>query len=190
MRSLTILIAAAAMALTSVHGGPVSAATPPDGGTISIEPKTANQDYDPSLRQFVDAAAQALAARGFTILDGSGHAAYVAELTLSRGEVGTGLAKVPADSKGASPSGASGGVGAGVTIPFSTGQSRLVPLERTWLELRIRRRGEVESVWHGTAVAVRSTGAANGSDGRVAADLTEAMLRTYPAEPEGVVGVP
>ncbi len=183
-------IVAAAAALASIWGAAPTAAAPPDGGTISIEPRTVDGDYDPALASFVTAATEALAAKGFTILEDPGHAAYVAELTLSRTEVGTGLAKVPADRAAAVPGGAAGSVGAGVVIPLPTGKSTLVPLQRTRLELRIRKRGEPGIVWDGAAATVRAAGTRKGTDDAVATDLSTALLRSYPAEPDGVVGVP
>ena len=63
----------------------------------------------------------------FTILEDPGHAAYVAELILSRAEVGTGSAKVSSGGAAVTPGGAYGSVGAGVIIPLPTGKSRLVP---------------------------------------------------------------
>jgi len=162
----------------------------PTGGTISIEPRNADGEYDPATSTFVNAAGEALAARGFTILEDPGHSAYVAELILSRAEVGTGTAKAATGKALAGPGGAGGSVGVGVVIPLSTGKSRLVPLVRTRLELRLHKRGEADAVWDGTATTVRAAGTAKGADAAVAADLVAALLRTYPAEPEGIVGVP
>jgi hypothetical protein len=190
MRKFSVSAAAAAMLLAHICGGSLSAAVPPNGGTISIEPKTGNGDYDPSTPSFVNAAGEAFAARGFTILEDPGHSAYVVELTLTRAEVGTGSAKVQAGRAAVMPGGAGGSVGAGVFIPLSTGKSRLVPLQRTQLEIRIRKRGEEGVVWTGAAVTVRAAGTRKGADDVVASDLSEALLRTYPGEPEGVVGVP
>jgi hypothetical protein len=190
MKKVCVSAAAAALFLAYIYGGSVSAAVPPNGGTISIEPKTGNGDYDSSTPTFVNAAADALAARGFTVLEDPGHSAYVVELTLTRAEVGTGSAKVQAGRAAVMPGGADGSVGAGVFIPLSTGKSRLVPLLRTQLEIRIRKRGEEGVVWNGAAVTVRAAGTRKGADDVVASDLSEALLRTYPAEPEGVVGVP
>lgn len=189
MHKHIVPLVAALMAVSPIGGGSLAAAVPPGGGTASIEPKTADGDYDPALPSFVNAASDALAAKGFTILEDD-HAAYVVELILSRAEVGTGTAKVPAGRAGTMPGGAGGSVGAGVVIPFSTGQSRLVPLQRTRLEMRIRKRGETAVVWDGAAVTVRAAGTRKGADDLVAADLSKAVLRLYPAEPEGVVGVP
>jgi hypothetical protein len=45
-------------------------------------------------------------------------------------------------------------------------------------------------VWDGTAVTVRAAGTRTGADAPVAAALSEAVLRSYPAQPEDVVGVP
>ena len=180
MRAGRLLFVGVALALI----GKVLAATPPpSGGTVSIQPRTADGDYDASLRTFADATAEALASRGFTILDDPGHAAWEVDLTLSRVEVGTGLAKVPVDRASVSPAG-------GITVPLSTGQSKLVPLVRTRLELRVHRRGEAGTVWDGAAVTVREAGSRKGDDHAVATDLSRALLRSYPAEPEAVVGVP
>lgn len=189
MRKYPVAIVAAAMALAPLWGGAL-AAVPPGGGTISIEPRTADGDYEPATPSFVNAAADALAAKGFTILEDPGHSAYVVELILSRVEVGTGTAKVATGRSSMMPGGAGGSVGAGVVIPLSTGQSTLVPLQRTRLEMRIRKRGETAVVWDGAAVAVRAAGSRKGADDVVAAELSQAVLRTYPAQPEGVVGVP
>jgi hypothetical protein len=190
MRKCAVGIVAAMMALMPILGGSLSAAAPPGGGTISIEPRTADGDYDSAMPAFVNAAGEALAAKGFTNVEDSGHAAYVVELILSRVEVGTGRAKVPAGSAAVAPGGASGSVGAGVVIPFSTGASLLVPVLRTRLEMRIRKRGAEGIVWDGAAVTVRAAGTRKGAEGLVASDLSEAILRSYPAEPEGVAGVP
>jgi hypothetical protein len=183
-------IVAAFLALVPVWGGSLAAAAPPGGGTISIEPKTGDGDYDRSMPAFVSAASDALAAKGFTILEDAGHSAYVGELILSRVAVGTGTAKVPAGRATAGGGGPGPSVGAGVVIPFSTGASALVPLVRTRLELRIRKRGADGVVWDGAAVTVRAAGTKKGADEPVAVDLSEALLRGYPTEPEGVIGVP
>lgn len=176
-------------ALAALWSGPLAAAAPPSGGTISLEPKTADGDYDPALPSFVAAATEALAARGFTILD-TNHAAYVGELILSRVDVGTGSAKVAAGHSTATPGGVGGSVGAGITIPLSTGKSRLVAIQRTRLELRIRKRGEHAIVWDAAAVTVRPAGTRRGADELVASDLSAALLQTYPVQPTAVVGVP
>jgi hypothetical protein len=189
MNKCSASVLAVALALVPILGGSLSAATPPNGGTISIEPKTADGDYDSATPAFVNAASEALAAKGFTILEDPGHSAYVAELILSRVEVGTASAKASAGSSAVTPGGA-GSVGAGVTIPLPTGKSRLVPVQRTRLEMRIRKRGEEGVVWDGVAVTVRPAGTKKGANEVVASDLSEAVLRTYPAEPKDIVGVP
>ena len=189
MHRSPIAIVAALTALMPIWGGALAAAAPPGGGTISIEPKTADGDYDSAMPSFVNAASDALATKGFTILEDPGHSAYVVELILSRVAVGSQTARVPNGGATAAPGGAGGSVGAGVRIPLSSG-SVMVPLLRTRLELRIRKRGADIVVWDGAAVTVRAARTKRGADGLVAADLSEAILRGYPAEPEDVVGVP
>jgi len=190
MAKSIVLIVAGVMALAPICGGRLAAAEPPSGGTISIQPKTADGDYESSMPTFVNATTEALAAKGFTILEDPGHAAYVGELTLARAEVGTGTAKASAGRMDAMPGGAGGSVGAGVVIPLPTGKSRLVPLQRVQLGLRIRKRGEAAIVWQGAAVTVRAAGTKKGADDVVATDLSNALLRSYPVQPEDVVGVP
>jgi hypothetical protein len=190
MKKAFVSIFAAAMLLAPICGGSLAAAAPPGGGTISIEAKTSNGDYDPAMPSFVGAAADALAAKGFTILEDPGHSAYVVELVLSRVEVGTGTARVPTGGAVGVPGGAFGSVGAGVVIPLPTGRSSLVPLLRTRLEMRIRKRGEAGVVWHGAAVTVRAAGTRKGADAVVAAALSDTLLQFYPLERGDVVGVP
>lgn len=190
MNKRAILVMMAVTTLAPIWGGMSAIAEPPAGGTISIQPKTADGEYESSMPTFVNAATEALAAKGFTILEDPGHAAYVGELTLSRAEVGTGTAKTSAGHTDAMPGGAGGSVGAGVIIPLPTGKSRLVPLQRVQLELRIRKRGEESIIWHGAAVTVRAAGTKKGADEVVAADLSNTLLRSYPVQPEDVVGVP
>jgi hypothetical protein len=114
----------------------------------------------------------------------------VGELILSREQIGTEAAKVPAGSATAGPGGAGGTVGVGARIPLSSGATVQVPLLRTRLELRIRKRGGDGIVWDGAAVTVRAARTKKGANDVVAADLSEALLQGYPAVPDGVVGVP
>jgi hypothetical protein len=183
MRKSLISIAAAALTLALMGGGALRASPPPNGGTISIETKTEDGNDDPAMHSFVDAVAEALTAKGFTVFDDPDHAASVVELLLSRGDAGTGFARVPGQR-------APSLIGTGVAIPLSTGASEVVHLQRTRLEMRIRRRGETDIVWDGAAVTVREAGTREGSDQAVASALSQALLQSYPAAPKDVVGVP
>jgi hypothetical protein len=174
---------AAALALAPTGGGSLQASPPPNGGTISIELQAADGSPDASMRPFVDAASAALTAKGFTVFDDPDHAASVVELIVSRDDVGTGLAKVPGQS-------AASVAGTGVAIPLSTGESQVVRLQRTRLEMRIRKRGEAGLVWDGVAVTVRALGMKKGTDEIIASDLSRALLQSYPIEPTDIVGVP
>ena len=185
-----VSIAAAAMVLASIWGGSLSAASPPSGGTISIEPRAGEEDAS-AMRPFVVAANEALGAKGFTILPEPGHATYVAELSLTRVDLGTSKAKaLTGGSSSVTPGAVPGAVGAGATVPLSTGKSRLVAVQRIRLEIRIRKRGEDAILWDGAALTVRAAGTRKGADEVVAADLSTAVLRSYPARPEGLIGVP
>jgi len=190
MRKGAVAIVTAGMVLASMWGGSLSAASPPSGGTISIEPRAGEGDAS-AMRPFVVAANEALGAKGFTILPDSGHSAYVAELTLTRVDLGTSKAKaLIGSSSSVTPGVVPGAVGAGATVPLATGKSRLVALQRIRLEIRIRKRGEDSILWDGAALTVRAAGTRKGADEIVAADLSQAVLRSYPAEPGDVVGVP
>ncbi|WP_454883672.1 hypothetical protein [Sphingomonas oryzagri] len=176
------LIAGLALALAWLGSDPsLAAAPPPHGGTTTLHPGV-DGDYDPSLHIFADAAGQALTGKGFTILEDPAHTAYVVEMTLSRADVGTGMGRGPRDPAMV--------VGTGVVVPLSTGQSAIVALRRTRMEIRIRNRADNSILWSGAAVTVRSTGARNGTDEAVAADLSRALLQIYPAQPEDTIGVP
>jgi hypothetical protein len=181
MRRLPRFVPTIMLMATSVLAGASEAAPPPAGGTIAIEPRTADGEYDPTLPAYVDAAKEALTDRGFTVLDDDGHAAYALELVLGRSDVGTALANVPGQSRPV--------IGPGVIVPFSTGKSDIVPLRRIRLEMRLRRRGEPSVVWHAAAVTVRAAGSRKATE-QNAMDLSRALLRGYPAEPQGDIGVP
>jgi len=183
MKRCTGLALGAALILAPLVSGAARAADPPPrGGTIAIEPRTGDGEYDPSMPAFVDALSEAFTDKGFTILEDPGHSAYEVDLILSRAGVGTGFGKAGGASVGV--------VGTGVVVPFSTGRSNVVTLLRTRLEIRIRKHGEATPVWDGTAVTVRATGTKKGTDAAVAADLAQALLQIYPTQPEDAIGIP
>ncbi|SFP45079.1 hypothetical protein [Sphingomonas rubra] len=175
-----IIKALVATTLVAAHTIAVQA-SPAAGGTVAIT-ATATHEGDPPAAIAVDAAAKAFGLRGFTILNDPAHAAYVAEVVATRAAVGT--AVVQGRSGQALPT------GGGVSIPISKGKSVLVPLQRTRVEIRIRRRGEQAVLWHGAAVTVRSTGALNGGVDQVAFALSQAALSSYPTQTAGEISVP
>ncbi|WP_311267378.1 hypothetical protein [Sphingobium sp. WCS2017Hpa-17] len=158
------------------------AATPPSEGTMAVDAK----EIDAGQDLFRDAAASALADKGFTLLDGAGHAAFRMELAVSVTEVGTVDAKVATTGPKVQNGGLMNGVGSAVKIAVPTGKSRNVALERTQLDMTLRKRGETDILWRGSAVTVRNSA----TPGNIAADLSNALLRQYPVQSEGVIGVP
>jgi len=190
MRKRAGSIAAAALALAVASGGAAWGADPLTPGTISIEAKAAEAEAGASMPSFVNAVDEALAARGFTTLEEPGHAGLVAELSLSRVAVGTAAARVPVSGMDAGPGGSFGSVGAGMRVTLPTAKTRIVPLLQTWLEIRIRQRGEEKIMWQGAAMTVRAAGTRKGQDEVVASDLAEAIFRAYPAQPEDIISVP
>jgi hypothetical protein len=166
------------------------AATPPTAGTISVEAKGGEDQLGAStMTTFANAVGQAFEAHNFVDLGDPGHAALVVEFSVSREDVGTGRAKGVTGGASAQ-GGAPNAVGVGVRIPFGTGNSTVVPLQRTRLEVRLHKRGDDSILWQGAAVTVRGAGTKKGMDEAVATDLSEALLRFYPNQPPEAIGVP
>lgn len=165
------------IALMALAPAPSLAATPPSEGTMAVEAK---EDL------FRDAAASALADKGFTLLDGAAHAAFTMELAVTVTEVGTVDAKVATTGPKVQNGGLMNGVGSAVKIAVPTGKSRNVALERTQLDMVLRKRGETDILWRGSAVSVRNSA----TPGNLATDLSNALLRQYPAQSDAVIGVP
>jgi hypothetical protein len=188
-RGFNGIVAVIALGVATPLLAPLLAAPAPGGGTISIEPETPAEPGDRAAPVFAAAIGAALAEKGFTILQDPGHSAYVADLSVSRTDVGTGSAKVATRGGSVTP-GASRGVGAGLSVPLPSGRERTVALQRIQLQLTIRRRGAPAVLWQGVAITVRAAGTEQGSSEQVAASLGEAVLRGYPNPPQGIVTVP
>ena len=175
-----IMKALIAATLTLASAAAVQA-TPAAGGTVAITaPPTS--DGEPSATISIDAGSRAFGLRGFTILNDPAHAAYVAEVITTRTAVGTAVAQGRAGRPLAT--------GDGVNIPISKGKSVLMPLQRTRVEIHMRRRGEQTVLWHGAAVTVRSTGATDGGADQVAFALSQAALSSYPTQTAGAISIP
>jgi len=174
-------LAVVATAMPGMLGAsPPIASAPPTRGTISIE----QPPGEPIPPDFAEGVAAALAARGFTVLDRPGHSALRAELVVSRTPAGTGAVTVASERGSAAPGGVAG-LGGGVTLPLGRNAPRTVRLDRVTLQLTIRRRGADAVLWRGSAVTVRAGDARD-----TAAALGEGLLRVYPAQPAGLIGVP
>lgn len=187
---MTIKLGSILLAALALIAAPGRADAQLEPGTISIEMPADDGALASLTPAYVEAVGQALAARGFTMLDQPGHAALVANLSLARDRVGTAPVHVPVPGGSVTPGGALGGAGAGLNIALPTGKSTLAPMERTRLDIRIHKRGDDTVLWHGAAVTVRAAGTRTGQDGVVATDLIEAILRDYPTQPQDVIGVP
>jgi len=180
------------LALTAGAGISPLSATPPMEGTVSVE--TQGVASQPGLAAaWTETVGKALTEQGMTVLEGAGHGRFVAEVRLSRSEVGT----APVDikkGKGASvlPGMEATGQGAGghLSVTLPTSKSKIVPLREVRLEIRIRKRDETDVLWRAEAVTVRAAEARNGGDVAIASDLVTAMFRGYPAQSQDVIGVP
>lgn len=171
--TLTTLGSATLLALA-----PTIAATPPGGGTIAVV-STTDAESDAAMSAVArEATMAALGDKGFTILDDSDHAAYIADVRTSRTAVGTSVART----RGAAPA----VMGSGVNIPLSGNRSSLVTMQRVMIEVRIHKRGDDAVLWHGAAVTVRPGPAAE----RLAMQLSRAALSAYPAVVETAVSIP
>ncbi|MDO6415459.1 hypothetical protein Q4F19_13785 [Sphingomonas sp. BIUV-7] len=179
----------AALMLAAGLGGQMEDISASSPGTISVDAKQ-DGSSGPLRPVFVDAIDQALTKRGFTTIDEAGHAALVADLAVTRDQLGTVSAPVAKSDPAARTSDSPNRVGAGVVLPFPINKARSVPLQRTKLELRIRRRGSETILWQGTALTVRPAGTVKGKDAAVAADLSDALLRGYPLQSGETISIP
>jgi hypothetical protein len=157
-------------------------AAPRSGGTIAVRTIEEGGDDDPLKQISLDAVTAALGMKGFTILDDPDHAANIAEVVIKRTEVGSSLAR----GRVAPPI----VTGMAVTIPTSRGKSVVVPMQRTELEIRVRRRGEQQPFWEGAAVTVRSADARNASAEQLATMLSQAAIGPYPSVVTSAISVP
>ena len=177
--TIRMLAGGAALLTAAAHA---SAATPPSGGTIAV---TSSDDADPDdafERRAREAATARLGDRGFTILNDRDHAAYVAEVITSRSNVGTSVTRARRDAPAV--------LGSGVNIPLASGKSSFVAMQRTTIEIRIRKRGSPAVLWHGSAVTVRAGEPTAARAERLAAELSQAALSSYPVVTETAISIP
>jgi hypothetical protein len=183
----TVLVAAGLLASGSFC--PLAAAVP-EPGTISFDTRSVQTAPGYPVGVFVEAVSEVLASKGYTVLEGQGHARLVAELRLTQTAVGTANAKVPPPDKPTVAGRGTTGVGGTVIVPLPSGKVRLVSTLQTRLEIRIRRLGENNVLWSSAALTVRPSGTESGLATVVAADMAKAIFRIYPAQPESVAAVP
>ena len=187
-RTITgVLVAAGLLASGAVC--PLAAATL-EPGTISVDTSTVHTAPGYSVGAFVEAVSEVLANRGYTVLEGHGHARLVAELDLTQTAIGTANVKVPPPDKPTVSGRAATGVGGIMIVPLPSRKLRLVSVMKTRLEVRIKRLGEDGVLWSSAGLTVRPSNTGNGLDKVVATDLARAIFRVYPAQPESVAAVP
>lgn len=186
MRSWLGKLAATALLLPATFVGPAGAQEPQPLGTISVEATPVDPTLGAAISTFINAVGKALTDTGYTTIEGAGHARFVADLSLTRTEIGTTTAKVPVTGSQLIQGGASSRVGGGASILLPTSKTRIVPLQETRLEVRIRKRGEDVVIWHGAALTIRAAG----QDQATSADLARAVFQTYPSQPDGIVSIP
>ncbi|MEH3104685.1 MAG: hypothetical protein PGN12_12340 [Sphingomonas phyllosphaerae] len=179
LRSIAAFAVGAAMAATAALATPAS---PPRGGTIAVV-AAEGDEADSALAAIArEAVMTALGDKGFTILDDRDHAAYIADVVAGRSKIGTSVAR----RRGAAPS----VMGAGVNIPLAANGTTLVAMQRVVIEIRIHKRGDTASLWHGAAVTVRSGEASPAVAERLAVQLSQAALGAYPVIVGSAISVP
>lgn len=177
----TIRMLASGAALIAAAGS-AGAATPPSGGTIAITSSDGADPDDALDRRAREATTARLGDRGFTILNDRDHAAYVAEVVTSQSDVGTSVTRARRDAPAV--------LGSGVNIPLATGKSSLVAMQRTTIEIRIRKRGDPAVLWHGSAVTVRPGEQSPAKVERLAMELSQAALSAYPVVTGTAISIP
>jgi hypothetical protein len=159
-----------------------TAAPAPRGGTIAVMPPAAIDPGDRVTATVIREVATALGTKGFTLLGDPAHAAYIADVSVERTDIGTSTM-----TRGA---GRALPTGAGVSIPLSSRGSVLVPLQRITVQVRIRRRGDQAVLWHGGAVSVRSGGMDGRGTGELSSSLSQAAMSSYPAQAMEMISIP
>ncbi|MDO6414618.1 hypothetical protein Q4F19_09520 [Sphingomonas sp. BIUV-7] len=178
-----------AMVMLALGEQPTDAVLPVSG-TISMRAMQSGNSARSLEAPFVNAVGQAFSDRGFTTLDGQGHARFTADIKVSRDQLGTTSAAASKSRSGLRSGEGTNVVGAGLSFSLPSSKSRIVPLLRTRLEVQIRRQGDQAVLWKGAAVTVRPGSTPTGDDGAVAADLSDALLRGYPAQSDEVISIP
>ncbi|MEG8039132.1 hypothetical protein QP166_07155 [Sphingomonas sp. LR60] len=173
----TIMAAAtgAVIATTPTLAAPTS---PPRSGTIAVVAADGDQ-ADAAMSAIArEAVMTALGDKGFTILDDRDHAAYIAEVVADRSNVGTSVTR----KRGEAPS----VMGGGVNIPLKANGTTLVAMQRVAIEVRIHKRGDTATLWHGAAVTVRS----GEPSPTLAVQLSQTALNAYPTIVDTAISVP
>lgn len=178
VRTIMTLAGGAALALAVPQA--VAETMPGRGGTIAVTSPAGADPADVMDRAAREAATASLGDRGFTILNDRDHAAYVAEVTATQSDIGTSVTKA----RRAAPA----VMGAGVNIPLASGKSSFVAMQRTMIEIRIRKRGAETVLWHGAAVTVRPEAGAGVE--RLAGELSRAALSSYPTVAATAISIP
>ncbi|WP_156347957.1 hypothetical protein [Sphingomonas sp. Leaf231] len=179
-RAIMMLVSGATAAVTGAQANPPS--PPQGGGTVAVISPT-DADHDEGWSRISrEAALMVLGDKGFTLLDDRDHAAYVAEVITTRSQVGTSVAKA----RGETPVVA----GASVSIPIARRKSVLVPMQRTMIEIRLRKRGGATAFWQGSAVTVRAGKTSGALAERLAFELSQAALSSYPGTTAGTISIP
>lgn len=176
------MMAAAGAGGLALALAPAVATAPRGSGTIAVTAAPEGARGDALEQATIEAVTTSLGVGGFTILNDPAHAAQVAEVTTTRTDVGTSIAKARAAAPQVS--------GMAVTIPTSRGKDVMVPLQRTELRIRIKRRGEQQPFWQGAAVTVRSAGARNAGVEQMAVALSQAALSSYPVVTNAAISIP
>jgi hypothetical protein len=178
----TTMMASMGIVLALMPAPARSASLPRSGGTIAVTSPPGSLSDDLWAQVSREAAASAFGTKGFTILNDPRHAAYIAEVTINRTEVGTWVEKGVA--------GRVVGTGAGVNFSMAGGKSVLAPMQRIEMTIRVRGRGDQAVLWQGAAVTVRSIDSRSGGVDRLVLALSQAALSSYPTQTRVTISIP
>jgi hypothetical protein len=178
-RTIMASAACAVIAATPALAAPTS---PPRGGTIAVVAADGDQADAAMAAIAREAVMTALGDKGFTILDDRDHAAYIAEVVAERSNVGTSVTRKRGE--------AASVMGGGINIPLKANGAALVAMQRLAIEIRIHKRGDTASLWHGAAVTVRSVEPSPTVAERLAVQLSQTALNAYPTIVDTAISVP
>lgn len=179
MGRITIGLAILIGTLASAAGMSASA---PRGGTIAISAQPQTDPGDRLTASVAQMVSTTLGTKGFTLLGDPDHAAYLAEVSVERTDIGTSVATAA--------TGRALATGGGVSIPLSRGSTVLAPLQRITVQVSIRRRGDQTVLWHGAAMTVRPGRIQGGGADDLSSSLSQAALSSYPVQAPGTISIP
>ena len=157
-------------------------------GTIALVPANSAQSFSVEYRTYADAVANEFRAQGFTPAPVDSGPAYVATLTITQ-NVAVGPQRPSPFSIGIGGGGFTGGRGGGVGlgggVGFPVGHGRRDAVEIDAISIQIKRAGDQNLIWEGSAQAAIDTRSPQASLARAVPVMARILLAGFPG-PSGV----